>query len=195
MKLKKLAGNRISRNTMFLSVCALFLFGFLLAGQSFGATAKEIDAAANAAMERFFTQVEGSKAVAERAKGLLVLPNVKKGALIVGAEYGQGALRIGGKTVDYYSITAGSIGLQIGGQARDIVIAFMSEDSLKKFRASKGWEAGADGNLALVTLGAGERADTKMANEPIVAYVFDVKGLMADMSLRGAKFNKLDLKE
>jgi lipid-binding SYLF domain-containing protein len=120
------------------------------------------------------------------------LPNVKKGALIVGGEYGQGAMRIAGKTVEYYSMISGSIGLQIGGQAKDIVIAFNSSEALKKFRDSKGWEAGVDGNVALVTLGAGESAISSMGKDPIVAFVFDVKGLIADMSIRGAKFNKLD---
>jgi lipid-binding SYLF domain-containing protein len=123
---------------------------------------------------------------------MLVLPNVKKGALIVGGEYGQGAMRIGGKTVEYYSMISGSVGFQIGGQAKDVIIAFMTSDALQKFRQSKGWEAGVDGNVALVTMGAGESAMTAMGKDPIVAFVFDVKGLMADMSLRGAKFNKLD---
>jgi len=94
--------------------------------------------------------------------------------------------------VDYYSIVAGSIGFQIGGQAKDLIIAFMTGEALNKFRQSKGWEAGVDGSVALVTLGAGESAITAMGKEPIVAFVFDVKGLMADMSLKGAKFNKLD---
>ena len=87
---------------------------------------------------------------------------------------------------------SGSIGFQIGGQAKDIIIAFMSDEALKNFRASKGWEAGVDGNVALIKVGAGQSATTAMANQPIVAFVFDVKGLIADMSLRGAKFNKLD---
>jgi len=101
-------------------------------------------------------------------------------------------MRIGGKTVEYYSMISGSVGFQIGGQAKDIIIVFNSSDALKKFRTSKGWEAGVDGNVALVTLGAGESAMTSMGKEPVVAFVFDVKGLIADMSLRGAKFNKLD---
>jgi lipid-binding SYLF domain-containing protein len=70
------------------------------------------------------------------------------------------------------------IGLQIGGQAKDVIIAFMSSDGLKKFRESKGWEAGFDGNVALITVGAGDSAITAMSKEPIVAFVFDVKGLM-----------------
>ena len=173
-------------------IAAVFVSGGLFAGQSFGGTAKEIDASADAAMDRFYKQVKDAKDVVRRAKGMLVLPNVKKGALIVGGEYGQGSMRVGGKTVEYYSMISGSIGFQIGGQAKDIIIAFMTSDALKKFRNSKGWEAGVDGNVALVTLGAGESAITSMGKDPIVAFVFDVKGLIADMSLRGAKFNKLD---
>ena len=89
-------------------------------------------------------------------------------------------------------MAAGSIGLQIGGQAKDIILAFNSSDILQKFRDSKGWEAGVDGNVALVTLGAGDSAISAMNKGPVVAFVFDVKGLIADMSIKGAKFNKLD---
>jgi lipid-binding SYLF domain-containing protein len=155
--------------------------------------AKELDAAADAALDRFYKQVKDGKEVAEKAKGLLIMPSVKKGALIIGGEYGRGVLRIGGKTVDYYSMMSGSVGFQIGGEAKDIIIAFNSSDALKKFRDSKGWEAGVDGNVALISKGAGESTVTAMAKDPIVAYVFDVKGLMADMSIKGAKFNKLEL--
>jgi lipid-binding SYLF domain-containing protein len=183
--------HRFSKFLCFL-IAAVFLSGGLFAGQSFGGTAKEIDASADAAMDRFHKQVKDAKEVVRSAKGMLVLPNVKKGALIVGGEYGQGAMRIGGKTVEYYSMISGSVGFQIGGQAKDIIIAFMTSDALKKFRSSKGWEAGVDGNVALVTLGAGESAISAMSKDPIVAFVFDVKGLIADMSLRGAKFSKLD---
>jgi lipid-binding SYLF domain-containing protein len=177
-------------------MCVMLLVALLFAGQSFAKmTAKEVDASVDSAMERFHKQVKDANEVVTKAKGLLILPNVKKGALIVGGEYGQGALRIGGKTVEYYSMMSGSFGLQIGGQAKDIIIAFNSSDALKKFRESKGWEAGVDGNVALITVGAGESAVSAMADQPISAFVFDVKGLMADMSLKGAKFNKLDKSE
>ena len=173
-------------------ITVVFVLGIVFAGQAFGGTAKEIDASADAALDRFYENVKDAKEVAQRAEGLLIMPNVKKGALIVGGEYGQGVLRIGGKSVDYYSMISGSIGLQIGGQAKDVIIAFMSSDALKKFRDSKGWEAGVDGNVALITVGGGESAISAMGEDPIAAFVFDVKGLMADMSLKGAKFNKLD---
>ena len=178
--------------SMCLLVTVVFLAGGIFAGQALGKTGKEIDASADAALDRFYKHVKDGREVVRKANGILILPSVKKGAFIVGGEYGRGAMRIGGKTVEYYSMIVGSIGLQIGGQARDIIIAFMTSDALKKFRDSKGWEAGVDGNVALVTLGAGEKAITSMGNDPIVAFVFDVKGLIADISLNGAKFNKLD---
>ncbi|HCB49178.1 MAG TPA: hypothetical protein DEP47_06565 [Chloroflexi bacterium] len=193
MKLSAINKTGKCTRSLNVSISAVILLGLILVGQSFGGTAKEIDASADAAMDRFYKQVKDAKEVVQKAKGMLIMPNVKKGALIVGGEYGQGAMRIGGKTVDYYSMISGSVGFQIGGQAKDIVIAFMSSDALNKFRDSKGWEAGVDGNVALITVGAGESAITAMGNDPIVAFVFDVKGLMADMSLKGAKFNKLDM--
>ena len=47
-------------------------------------------------------------------------------------------------------------------------------------------------DIALITVGAGARVDTRTTKDPIVGFVFDVKGLMADISLKGAKFTKLD---
>jgi lipid-binding SYLF domain-containing protein len=175
-----------------LFLISIIIFSLITAASAHAKSAKEIDASVDDALGRFYGQVKDAKAFAQKAAGLLVLPKVAKGALIVGGEYGKGALRIGGKTVDYYSMMAGSIGLQIGGQAKDVIIAFMSDKPLNDFRASKGWEAGVDGNVALVTLGTGESAMTAMNKGPIVAFVFDVKGLMVDMSIKGAKFNKLD---
>ena len=195
MKLRSI--NNKSKHTRFscIAIGIILILGFLFTGQSFGKTAKEIDASADAVMDRFYKQVKDAKEVVKRAKGMLILPSVKKGALIVGGEYGKGAMRIGNKTVDYYRMISASVGFQIGGQAKDVIIAFMSSDALKNFRNSKGWEAGVDGNVALITVGAGESATTTIGDKPIVGFVFDVKGLIADMSLKGAKFTKLDMSE
>ena len=179
-------------NTFSLLIVALFAVGFGLAENSFAAAAEEIDASANVATRRFYKQVDGAEEFVRSAKGLLIMPGVKKAAFIIGGEYGEGALRIGGKTVDYYNIVSGSVGFQIGVEAKDIIIAFMTQEALDGFRASSGWEAGLDGNVALITIGAGERVDTRTIKDPIVGFVFDVKGLMADISFKGAKFTKLD---
>ena len=166
----------------------------LFSGNLFAKTAREIDVSVEVAIERFYKQVKGAKEFVKASKGMLVMPNVIKGAFIIGGEYGEGALRVGGKSEDYYNTIAGSIGFQIGGQAKDIFLLFMTDEALKNFRASSGWEAGVDGNVALITIGAGERADTTTSKDPIVGFVIDAKGLIADLSIKGAKFSKLDKK-
>jgi lipid-binding SYLF domain-containing protein len=74
------------------------------------------------------------------------------------------------------------------------VILFMTDAALTQFQASKGWEAGVDANVALVTMGAGERVDFTKMKDPIIGFVLDVKGLMTDISLKGAKFTKISPK-
>jgi lipid-binding SYLF domain-containing protein len=171
------------------------MFSVFFANNLMAKTAKEIDASVDVAIDRFYKQVKGAEEFVKASKGMLVMPNIVKGAFIVGGEYGEGALRIGGKTVDYYNTVAGSIGLQIGGQKKDIILFFMTDEALKKFRENKGWEAGVDGNVALITVGEGERLDTTTTKDQIVGFVFDAKGLIADVSLKGAKFSKVDKKE
>ncbi|MGB5745786.1 MAG: YSC84-related protein [Desulfobacterales bacterium] len=173
-------------------VLLITLMSVFLSNDVLAKTAREIDVSVDVAIERFHKQVIGAKELIKASKGMLVMPNVVKGALIIGGEYGEGALRIGGETVDYYNTVSGSIGFQIGGQAKDIILLFMTDEALEQFRASSGWEAGVDGNVALITIGAGERADTTTSKDPIVGFVFDAKGLIADLSLKGAKFTKLN---
>ena len=92
-------------------------------------TAREIDISVDVAIERFHEQVIGAKQLIEASKGILVMPNVFKGAFLIGGEYGEGALRIEGATVDYYSTASGSIGIQIGGQKKDIILLFMTRSA------------------------------------------------------------------
>ncbi len=171
--------------------CITLMFSVGLADTAMAASAKQIDAEADKALERLINE-EGGKEFAKNAKALLIMPSVGKGALIVGIEHGKGALRIGGETVDYYSMSSGSVGLQVGGEAKDIIIAFMTTAALEKFRTSKNWEAGVDGNIAVVAAGDGGALTTFSGKEPIQAVVFDVKGLFFDFSLKGGKFSKLD---
>ena len=177
---------------LILAAGVLLIWGICWVPASFGADAEVIDARVNVALKRYYKQVDGAKEFAGNAKGVLIMPGVVKAAFIIGGEYGEGALRINGKTVDYYNMVSGSFGFQIGAEAKDIVIAFMTREALQGFRAGKGWEAGLDGNVALITVGAGERVDTRTIKDPIVGFVFDVKGLMADISLKGAKFTRLN---
>jgi len=169
----------------FFVVCATF------ATYAEAKTAGEINASVNAALNRFYKQVGGAKEFMAQAKAVLVMPNVTKAGFFAGGQYGEGALRMGGKTVGYYNLVAGSFGFTFGAQRMDIIIAFMTDEALQGFRKVDGWEIGIDGNVALITIGAGTRLDTTTARDPIVGFVFDAKGLMADLSLKGAKFTRI----
>ena len=103
----------------------------------------------------------------------------------------DGALRIAGKTADYYSTAAASIGLQLGAQAKTVIILFLEKAALDKFRNSKGWEAGVDGSVALIQVGAGGSIDTTNIKDPIIGFVIGQKGLMFNVTLEGSKFTKL----
>ena len=154
-------------------------------------TANEIDVSVSVALERFKNEVRGAREFLANAKGVLVLPNVVRVGFVLGGEYGEGALLVGGETVDYYSITAGSLGFQFGVQSKNIVIVFMEESSLAQFRNSLGWKAGVDGSVVLVDYGAGTSVDSDNVRDPIVGFIFGLKGLMVNLSLEGAKFTKL----
>jgi lipid-binding SYLF domain-containing protein len=93
--------------------------------------------------------------------------------------------------VDYYSTASASFGFLAGAQSVKVIIVFMQDDALKKFRESKGWEAGVDGSVTLINIGASGTIDTTTIKDPIVGFVFGNKGLMADLSLTGSKYTKI----
>ena len=154
-------------------------------------TANEIDTGVDVTLEQFTKDIKGGKEFLESAKGVLAFPRVIKAGFVVGGSYGEGALRIGGKTVDYYSTAAASFGFLAGAQSVRVIIVFMQDDALNKFRESKGWEAGVDGSVTLVNIGASGTIDTTTIKDPIVGFVFGNKGLMADISLAGSKYTKI----
>ena len=73
-----------------------------------------------------------------------------------------------------------------------MVIAFMTKDSLQKFRDSEGWKVGLDGSVALIDIGAGKTIDSQNIKDPVVGFIFGSKGLMYNLTLEGSKFSKLD---
>lgn len=156
-------------------------------------SAAEIDREVDKALAAF-QKIEGAKTYLGIAKGVLVFPKVYKAGIGIGGEYGEGALRVGGKTVDYYSTAAASVGFQLGAQAKSIVVLFTSESALQKFRASEGWKVGVDGSVALVDIGAGKAVDTTNIKDPVIGFIFGQKGLMYNLTLEGSKFTKLDKK-
>ena len=179
------------RTILTLTSTILFILIVSFINTAAAASAKEINIKVDAAIERFCNEVSSGKAFIKNAQGVLVFPSVIKAGIGIGGEYGEGALRIAGKTVDYYSTAAASIGFQLGAQSKTVILVFLDKDALNKFRNSSGWEMGVDGSVALVTVGAGGSIDTTNIKDPIVGFVFSNKGLMYNLTLEGSKITKL----
>ena len=171
------------------AICLAFTGG--MATNALAASAAEIEASSDTALERFYSEVREGKKLAKDAKGVLVFPAVFKAGFGLGGEYGEGALRIKGKTVDYYNTAAASLGFQIGVQKKTIIILFMEPSALDKFRFSSGWKAGVDASIAIVAVGAGGAMDSSKYKEPILGFIIGQKGLMYNLTLEGAKFTKI----
>ena len=179
------------------SVCTIVFIALLLSGlkgtaTSWAASAAEIDAKANAVLKNFYQEVGAATELSKKSKGILIFPDVVKAGFVIGGEYGEGALRIKKKTVGYYNTVAGSIGLQIGAQAKTVILMFMDKEVLSAFRNSDGWEIGVDGSVALIEFGAGEAIDTNSIKDPVIGFVFGNRGLMVNLTLEGAKISKID---
>jgi lipid-binding SYLF domain-containing protein len=193
------------RNFMIKSTAALAMGGLALAGctttsnQGAQQTAgdadarRSIDADIDATMQRLYVTARGSRELVGKARGVLVFPSVLAAGFIVGAQYGKGALRVGGSSVGYYSTTSGSIGLQAGAQSKSIVFLFMTQDALDKFRNTDGWSVGGDASVALVKMGANGNIDSTTATAPVEVFVLTNAGLMANLSLEGTKVSRLKI--
>lgn len=153
----------------------------------------KIDQGADAALDRLYKAVPGSREHVERAAGVLVFPETVSGGFIVGVEHGRGVLRVGHENAGYYSTSSGSFGLQAGAQSRALFILFMTQEALNDFRNSSGWTAGVDATVAVATVGANGQLDTNTMKQPVVAFALTNAGLMAGVSIEGAKIERLDL--
>ena len=159
--------------------------------RAYNKTATQINADTNKTLNRFYKEVKGAKELTSSAKALLVMSGITKAGFFVGGEYGQGELRVGGKTDGYYNLVAGSYGFTFGAEKMDMIIAFITDEALDQFKKVQGWEVGVDGNVAIIDVGGGTRIDTTTLKDPVVAFVFSPQGLMLDVSLKGAKFTKI----
>jgi lipid-binding SYLF domain-containing protein len=173
---------------------SLALSSLAVAGSASGSQARSapaIDADVRDTLYEFDRHIRGSRDLLERSAAVLVFPSVIKAGIGIGGEYGEGALLIRGRTVDYYNTVSASVGFQLGAQARSIVIVFMTEDALRSFQRVNGWKVGVDGSVALITIGVGGSIDTSKIVKPIVGFIFDNKGLMYNLTLEGSKISRI----
>ncbi len=153
----------------------------------------ETDIAADETLTRLYSNARGSKELVDRARGVLIFPRVLSAGLAVGGEYGDGVLRTGGRPEAYYRLAGGSFGWQIGAQSQAIVLLFLTEDALDRFRKSSGWTIGGDATVSVARVGAAGDIDSNTVRQSVVAFALTNVGLYAGIKLEGSKITRIDL--
>jgi lipid-binding SYLF domain-containing protein len=151
-----------------------------------------LDRDVDAALAKLYAGTPAARSLERRAKAILVFPSIVKAGFLLGAQYGDGALRRQGKTVGYYNTVAASYGYQAGLQAFGYVLFFMSDSALKYLDESGGFELGAGPSLVVLDAGQAAALTTTTMQSEIYAVVFDQKGLMGGVGIQGSKISRID---
>lgn len=154
-------------------------------------TASDIDRDVAASRALLFQSVPGVESLAARAAGYLIVPRILEGGFMVAGAYGEGALLVGDATVDYMSMSAASIGLQLGAQTYSQALFFMTPEALRGFRVADGWELGVDAETAMMEEGINFGASTATVSQPVWSVVYGQRGLLVSVSLEGAKYSRI----
>ena len=163
----------------------------LISQPVFADTAAEIDQEVKLALEKLYAGSPTSVQFSKVCKGILVFPDVVKAGLMIGGQYGEGALLVAGETVGYYNTVAASYGLQAGAQSFGYAMFLMTDEALSYLQKSDGWEVGVGPSIVVVDKGTAGSMTTSTAKEDIYAFFFDQEGLMAGLGLQGSKISKI----
>ena len=188
-------GNHI-RLTVFALITAIISMVMLGTAPAMADSKAEIDRNARRVLTRLLKEKSMAKYLSEKAKGILVFPRIYKGGLIIGGQYGEGALIKDGKTVGYYSSVAVSYGLQAGGQRFGYALFFMNDKAMDYLEKSDGWDIGVGPSLVIVdnktAVAFGKSVTTSTLTQDIYAFIFSQKGLMAGLGLQGSKITRIN---
>jgi len=154
------------------------------------ADAAAIDRKVQNALKALYETTPVAKMLGERAKAILVFPDITKAGFVVGAQHGKGALVVNGKTVAYYRISAASYGLQAGIQKFGYALFLMTDSARGYIDKSGGWELGVGPSIVVVDAGLARTLSTTTAKDDIYAFTFSQKGLMAGLGLQGTKITR-----
>lgn len=181
-----------SRWSLVAVCCLAFLaVAVSLPQTALAATASEINRDVDIALKDLYKTTPAAKKMASIAKGILVFPDIIKGGFIIGGQYGEGALRVGGKTKGYYRTIAASYGLQAGAQKFGYALFFLSDADLKYLKNSGGWEIGVGPSVVVMDEGMARSFTTTTARSGVYAFFFDQKGLMAGLGIQGNKITEI----
>ncbi len=153
--------------------------------------AADLNREVDAALQKLYGQFPKARKLEKKAKGVLVFPGITKVGFLIGGQYGEGALRKNGKSVDYYNSVATSYGLQAGVQFFGYALFLMSDSAIDYLNNSEGFEIGSGPSVVMMDKGMATSMTSTTLKDDIYAFTFDQKGLMAGLGLQGTKITKM----
>ena len=127
--------------------------------------------------------------ILSRAECVAVVPSMLKGGFIVGAKYGRGLASCrtpkGWSAPAFFTVTGGSFGFQIGGQAVDLVMLIMNQNGMQHLLSSQ-FALGADASVAAGPVGRHAEGNTDWKMRAEVLTYSRARGIFAGVSLSGA---------
>lgn len=176
------------------TVVLLFAGPAAFAAEEGKSAAAALSRDSHAALKDLYARVPLAKTLGPKAYAILVFPDVVKAGLIVGGQYGEGALIKGGKTIGYYNTGGASYGLQAGAQKYGYALFFMNEKALGQINKAEGFEVGVGPSVVVVDQGMAAQTTTTTLDDDIYAFIFGQKGLMAGIGIQGNKITKINPK-
>jgi lipid-binding SYLF domain-containing protein len=143
------------------------------------------------ALSTLYASTPGAKDLAAGAKGILVFPDIVKGGVMVGGQFGEGVLYKGGAEHGYYQSIAASYGLQVGLQRFGYALLFMTDSDLQYLNSSDGWEIGVGPTVTVLDEGFAKNISSTTARSGVYAFFFNQKGLMVGIGLQGTKISRI----
>jgi lipid-binding SYLF domain-containing protein len=143
-----------------------------------------------ASLEKLYASQPDAKTLGEKAKAILVFPNVFKAGFLGGAHYGEGVLFQDGKVKGYYNSVAGSFGLQAGVQVFGYAMFLMTDKAMEYLDRSGGWEVGVGPSVVVVKTGMGKALTTTTIKDDVYAFIFNQQGFMAGAGIQGSKITR-----
>ncbi len=154
-------------------------------------SAKELDRDAGQALEALYHSNPAARAIAQKARAILVFPNIVKAGLVFGGAYGEGELRSGSKIDGYYNSVTASWGFQAGAQSYGYVVFLMTPRAVDYVHSTSGWEVGIGPTIVVVDQGVARNLSTSTLKDDAYAFIFDQQGLMGGVSLEGTKISQI----
>lgn len=167
--------------------------GPVSASTSAGSSGKsDLAARSEVALNDLYAKNPATRELGEKAKAVLVFPSILKAGLGIGGQGGNGTMFERGRPIGYYNIAGASFGLQIGVQEFSQAYFFNTEEALKTFRDTKGFQGGVGASAVAADFGANAAITSSTLQKPVVVATWSQAGLMAGATIEGAKITEIN---